>query len=158
MRYNLIREIDISNADGISVSLFVQGCSHHCPQCFNPETWGYDGGKLWTKDIEDNFLKLIDKPYINSVSILGGEPIDQQEELYEVLKKVNKPIWLWSGYLFEEIKHLKLMTVIDILVDGKFEVSKKDHNLKYRGSSNQRVIDVCKSLRQNKTILFEGRK
>ena len=162
MRYAQIREMDITNGKGIACSLFVQGCSHHCKGCFNSETWDFNGGKEWTQDIENKFIELCKRPHIDCVSILGGEPFDQNEHIYCLLKKikleVNKPLYLWSGYEYEylinrDISRGCLMeNLIDYLIDGEFQLDKRDLSLKLRGSSNQRIIDVQESLRQNKVI------
>ena len=162
MKYAQIREMDITNGQGIACSLFVQGCSHHCKGCFNPETWGFNGGKEWTQDIENKFIELCKRPHVDCVSILGGEPFDQDEHIYWLLKKikleVNKPLYLWSGYEYEylinrDISRGCLMeNLIDYLIDGEFQLDKRDLSLKLRGSSNQRIIDVQESLRQNKVI------
>lgn len=151
MRYAKIREMDISNGEGIGVALFTQGCPHHCKNCFNQETWDYDGGKEWTVDVEDSFLKLLDRPFIKRVTFLGGEPMVYPEELVLLCKKIREKrpdikIWLYSGYTYGEISHnkqmCKILDCIDILVDGRFIEELKDVNLKFKGSSNQRIIDV----------------
>ena len=162
MRYNKIRKMDISNGEGVRVSLFTQGCHFHCKDCFNPETWGFNGGEEWTQDIENKFIELCKRPHVDCVSILGGEPFDQDEHIYWLLKKikleVNKPLYLWSGYEYEylinrDISRGCLMeNLIDYLIDGEFQLDKRDLSLKLRGSSNQRIIDVQESLRQNKVI------
>ncbi len=151
MRYAKIREMDISNGEGIGVALFTQGCPHHCKNCFNQETWDYDGGKEWTVDVEDSFLKLLDRPFIKRVTFLGGEPMVYPEELVLLCKKIREKrpdikIWLYSGYTYGEIRlnkqMCKTLDCIDILVDGRFIEGLKDVNLKFKGSSNQRIIDV----------------
>lgn len=162
MKYAQIREMDITNGQGIACSLFVQGCSHHCKGCFNPETWGFNGGKEWTQDIENKFIELCKRPHVDCVSILGGEPFDQDEHIYWLLKKikleVNKPLYLWSGYVYEYLinrdipRDCLMENLIDYLIDGEFQLDKRDLSLKLRGSSNQRIIDVQESLRQNKVI------
>lgn len=180
IRYASIREMDISNGEGIGVALLVQGCpSPHCKNCFNPETWDFNGGEKWTNEVEREFLNLIKRPYITRVSFLGGEPLAEQN-LNDVLKLVdkirllfpNKTIWLYSGYTWEQImcpivtddinperdnlirKRIDIVSQCDILVDGKFVDELKNISLKWRGSSNQRVIDVRKSLKQGKVVLY----
>lgn len=164
MRYAKIRKMDISNGEGVRVSLFVQGCSFHCKNCFNPETWDFNGGKDFTTVEVDKIIKLCNKDYIAGLSILGGEPlhpnnIESVSMLCEYFKfkYPNKTIWLWSGFRYEDIlnreNNYDILNLIDILVDGQFEIDKKDLNLKWRGSSNQRVIDCKKSLLENKIIL-----
>lgn len=164
MRYAKIRKMDISNGEGVRVSLFVQGCSFHCKNCFNPETWDFNGGKDFTTAEVDKIIKLCNKDYIAGLSILGGEPlhpnnIESVSMLCEYFKfkYPNKTIWLWSGFKYEDIltreNNYDIFNYIDVLVDGQFEEDKKDLTLKWRGSSNQRVIDCKKSLLENKIIL-----
>jgi anaerobic ribonucleoside-triphosphate reductase activating protein len=165
MRYASIRELDISNGEGVGVALFVQGCHFHCKNCFNSKAWDFNDGKEWTEEVKNNFLKLIDKPYIKRVSILGGEPLAKENylEVRYLLKELkqkypDKKIWLYTGYTFDVFENYRelLRTIIycDVLVDGQFEEDKKDFTLKFRGSSNQRVIDVQESLKQNKVVLY----
>lgn len=149
MRYANIQKCEISNGLGVGMSLFLQGCHFHCKDCFNPETWDFDGGKEWTPEIEKKFLKLIQRPYIKRVSILGGEPLDQPDEVVELLKKIRevKPeikIWLYSGYTFEAANYqdFEALKYIDVLVDGQFKTDKKDLSLAFRGSSNQRILTI----------------
>lgn len=152
MKYNSIRDMDISNGEGIACSIFFQGCSHHCEGCFNPETWSFDTGKEFTEEIQRKFIDMCKKPYIKCISLLGGEPFDQNPcELYNFLKRlkqeVNKPVYIWTGYLYEEllekdfnIKNIFDEELISVLIDGEFILQKRDLRLKLRGSSNQRVI------------------
>lgn len=148
MRYRSIRKMDIANAEGIACSLFVQGCSHHCDGCFNPETWDFHSGKKWNANIEDQFIELCKDPHIDHISILGGEPFDQDEELYDLLKRikeeVGKPIYVWTGYTCGNLPLLGDKCVcddlIDVLIDGEFIQSERDLNLHLRGSGNQRII------------------
>lgn len=152
MRYAQIRSMDISNGVGIACSLFVQGCSHHCKNCFNPETWDFNAGKEWTKEIEDKFIELCQNKHIDCVSILGGEPFDQDEHIYWFLKRlkheVNKPLYLWTGYKIEYLltrdvpRDCLKENLIDYLIDGEYVDELRDLNLELRGSSNQRIIDV----------------
>ncbi len=163
MRYAQIRKCDVANGAGIRTSLYVQGCSRHCKGCFNPETWDFDGGKPWTEAIEREFLGLIGKPHIAGVTILGGEPLEPQTraDVLELLKKIRKKypkknIWIYSSYLYEELLEEcpEILENMDVLVDGMFVEELKDAKLKFRGSSNQRVIDVQKSLKtQNITMI-----
>ena len=152
VKYNTIRDMDISNGEGIACSIFFQGCSHHCEGCFNPETWSFDTGKEFTEEVQHKFIEMCKKPYIKCISLLGGEPFDQDScELYNFLKRlkqeVNKPVYLWTGYLYEEllekdcnIKNIFDEKLISVLIDGEFILQKRDLMLKLRGSSNQRVI------------------
>ncbi len=144
MRYARIKKMDIANGKGIRVSLFVQGCNFHCKGCFNKETWSFNGGKEWDKEIEDEFIQLCQKPHIRAVSILGGEPLQQDDDLLHLLqrikKEVKKPVSLWTGYKFEEIPEDKKswLEYIDEITDGQFVEDLKDLNLDFRGSSNQK--------------------
>ena len=177
MRYASIRSLDISNGEGVGVSLFVQGCDRHCFNCFNSDTWDFNGGKEWTEEIKDRFMKLIDRPYIKRISILGGEPLAKQniDEVLSLVKEIRisypqKNIWLYTGYSIEDIVNFNsvsqqnfdidnfirnsILTYIDVLVDGEYIDEQRDVSLAYRGSKNQRVIDVQKSLTQEKLILY----
>ena len=161
MRYAQIRNMDISNGEHIGVSLFVQGCRFCCKGCFNKETWDFNGGKEWTQEIENKFFELIDRPYIKRVSILGGEPLadGNKSVVLDLIKKIkdkypNKSIWLYTGYTFEEISSLNNLRYIDVLVDGRYIEKQRDLTLKWCGSRNQRVIDIQKSLKENKIVLY----
>lgn len=157
MNYSKIKWYDISNGPGVRTSLFVSGCTHHCKSCFNKVTWDFNYGEKWTKEIEDEFIEHLKKPEIKGLNILGGEPLQQDKTLLKLLKRVKdevkKPIWLWTGYTIEEILQsndkLKIFIIeqCNVLIEGRFVESKKNLNLKYRGSSNQRVIDIKESLR-----------
>lgn len=179
MRYAQIRSTDISNGEGIGVSLFVQGCPFHCKGCFNSETWDFNGGEQWTTDKLNKFILLAGQPFVKRISILGGEPLCR-ENLSEVLSLVKeirsafpqKNIWLYTGFTWEGIIHpaitddfnperdltmvLRKQVVhnIDILVDGRYEENERDLSLAFRGSRNQRVIDVQASLKQGKVVLY----
>ena len=162
MRYNLIRKMDISNGPGVRVSVFMQGCSFHCKNCFNKETWDFDGGKEFTDDTINEVIKLCSQGHIKGLSILGGEPMHPQNieattKLAKAFKEncPNKNLWVWSGFLFDkDLKDKEVLKYIDVLVDGLYVDEKRDPTLKWRGSSNQRVIDVKKSLQENKTVLY----
>ena len=181
MRYAQIRNMDVSNGVGPGVSLFVQGCDFHCKECFNSETWDFNGGEEWTEEVENKFLKLINRPYIKRVSILGGEPLHSRnvEDVRKLICKIkerfpDKKIWLYTGYTWEESimelgeivedhnmsKFLRSLVIeeCDVLVEGRFDKNKKDLTLKFRGSSNQRIIDVQKTINSNKgeIILWEN--
>ena len=162
MRYNKIRKMDISNGPGIRVSIFMQGCSFHCKDCFNSETWDFKAGKEFNDEVINKVLDLASLPHIVGLSILGGEPMHPNNregtiKLAKAFKKryPNKDIWVWSGYLFDELKDIEGLSYIDTLVDGRFLLEKANPTLKFRGSSNQRIIDVKKSLKENKTVLFD---
>lgn len=161
-----IKPLDIANASGISSSIFFSGCTLKCSGCFNTEAQDFNYGKLYTKDVEDEFLRYLRHPQVKNANILGGEVF--QQDLKTVLnlvkrikEEVKKPIWVWSGYLYENLlkdkAKLEILKYIDILVDGQFVEELKDLNLKYRGSSNQRVIDVQESLNQGKTIFSKNK-
>lgn len=166
MKYAKIRKMDISNGEGVRVSLFVQGCSFHCKNCFNPETWDFNKGKEFTTAEIQKIIELANKDYIAGLSVLGGEPLHNNnvDEVFHIVatfkeKFPNKDIWLWTGFKFEDAikdsKRKSILCNIDVLIDGQFEEDKKDLTLKWRGSSNQRVIDCKKSLAENKVILKE---
>ena len=209
MRYAQIRSMDISNGEGVGVSLFVQGCDRHCFNCFNSETWNFNGGKEWTEETKNKFMELIDRPYIRRISILGGEPLAEHNldsvlslikeirEKYPIFQDPNsenigksrvledenskeirisfpeKTIWLYTGYTLEQLVYSRMpsgvgkekeflnwnrrneiISNIDICVDGEYIDNLKDLTLKFRGSKNQRVIDVKQSLAQNKVVLY----
>lgn len=160
MRYNKIRKMDISNGPGIRVSIFMQGCSFHCKDCFNSETWDFKAGKDFNDEVINKVLDLASLPHIVGLSILGGEPMHPNNrkgtiKLAKAFKKryPNKDIWVWSGYLFDELKDIEGLSYIDTLVDGRFVLEKANPTLKFRGSSNQRVIDVKNSLKAGNVVL-----
>ena len=163
MRYASIRKMDISNGEGIGVALFVQGCNRHCFNCFNPETWDYNGGKEWSCETHNNFMKLVMKPFTQRVSILGGEPLAVENrtavtELLADVKNVHRgsiKTWLWTGYKFEDIRDLETMQYLDYLIDGEYIDNLRDITLKWRGSSNQRLIDVQNSLTMDSIVLYD---
>lgn len=181
MRYAQIRAMDISNGEGVGVSLFVQGCPFHCKNCFNSETWDFNGGKEWTEKTKNKFMELINRPYIKRVSFLGGECLAEQnlDEVLELVKQIRilypeKTIWLYTGFDFDllnskynEYKYTpfaanadewltrwEIISNIDVLVDGEYIDEQKDLTLKFRGSKNQRVINVKETLKQGKVVLY----
>ena len=211
MRYASIRNLDVSNGENIGVSLFTQGCDRkpHCKNCFNPETWDFNGGKEWKKKTKNKFMELIDRPYIKRISILGGEPLAEQnlDDVLSLIKEIRekypisqnpnsenigksrvledenskeirisfpeKTIWLYTGYTWEQLVYSRMpsgvgkekeflnwnrrneiISNIDICIDGEYVDNLKDLTLKWRGSKNQRVIDVKQSLAQNKVVLY----
>lgn len=163
MKYAQIRKYDVANGLGIRTSIFVTGCTHNCFNCFNKEYQDFNFGKLWTEKETKTIIEYLSNDHISGLSILGGEPMQNANDLTFIVKEIkqysNKDIWLWSGYTYEEIlkdkDRIKLLNEIDILVDGRFIESKKDLTLKFRGSSNQRVVDVKKSLSSGTIILFQ---
>lgn len=163
MRYAQIRNMDISNGEKIGIALFTSGCRFYCKNCFNKELWDVKSGNAWSKEVEDNFLTLAKPDYISRISILGGEPfIDENlidlEKLVKRIKETypNKKLWIYSGYTYEELleRAKNILNYVDILVDGRYVDELKDYKLKFRGSSNQRVIDVQNSLKENKVIIY----
>ena len=157
--------IVLSNGPNIRTTLFVSGCTNNCEGCFNKDLQDFNYGNKWTREVENEFIEYVKDTNVKGVNILGGEPMDQihDNDLLNLLKRIKdetkKNIWLWSGYLYENIindkKKFDILSLVDIIVDGKFEIDKRDISLKYRGSSNQRVIDVLESLKRNKIIELE---
>ncbi len=162
MHYNTIRKMDISNGPGVRVSIFMQGCVFHCKNCFNPETWDFNNGKEFNDEVINHVLDLCNQSYIKGLSILGGEPmhpknIEGTTKLAKAFKErfPEKNLWCWSGYSFDELKDKEILKYADVLVDGRYVDDLHNPLLKWRGSSNQRVIDVQKSLKQNKVVLLK---
>lgn len=176
MRYAQIRSLDISNGNGLGIALFVQGCHFHCKDCFNPETWDFNGGNEWNIKTEYEFLQLANKEHIKRISILGGEPLADEnvEDILNLVRKIkynypDKKIWLYTGYCFEEILQDKstptafyrfeVLKSVDILCDGRFVTELKDplnKEVKWVGSTNQRVLDMDKSLRLMRPCRYKG--
>lgn len=193
IRYASIRSMDISNGEGVGVALFVQGCRLHCNNCFNPETWDFSGGKEWTDKVKNKFLELANRPYIKRISILGGEPL-AEENLDGVLNLVNeirlsslqKSIWLYTGYQVKEMcnnyfilfpssannvkekpdneiitesirdkKRNEIISQCTVIIDGQYIDSQRDITLPYRGSKNQRLIDVQQSLQKSEIVIWQ---
>lgn len=197
IRYAQIRSLDLSNGEGVGVALFVQGCHFHCLNCFNPETWDFNGGKEWTEETKEKFLRLVDRPYIKRVSLLGGECLAEEnlDDVLDLVTEINdkyntshdrirlscpkKSIWLYTGYTvyFTESCNKKILSAktneyqldaviptairekileqCDIAVDGIYIETQRDISLPWRGSANQRVIDIRKSLQKSKIILWK---
>ena len=171
MNYATIKNNDIANGPGVRVSLFVSGCTHHCPGCFNEEAWDFDFGVPYTQETIDNILEMLKPAHIKGLTLLGGEPFEPQNqpEILKLLHQVNtlypeKSVWAYSGYLFEDILSGRLgpkeitqeyLQYLDVLVDGPFLIAKKDLSLRFRGSSNQRLIDVKESLKKGNVVLWE---
>lgn len=182
MRYAQIRKMDISNGLGVGASLFIQGCHFHCKNCFNPETWDFNGGKEYTQETKETILKLIEPEYITRFSILGGEPLEPQNsfhlaELINLIKRKRPDIkiWVYTGYTIENLysrcystigedseatptqcRYLRyILNSIDVLVDGQFQEDKKDLTYPFAGSTNQRVINMQESREQNKIVLLD---
>ncbi len=163
MRYNKIRKMDISNGPGVRVSIFMQGCTFHCKDCFNPETHDFNGGNDFNDTVIEQILALCDNSYIEGLSILGGEPlhpanIEGTTRLAKAFKErfPSKNIWVWSGFLYDkDLAGKEILHYIDVLVDGTYVAELHSPKLKWKGSANQRVIDVVKSLKENKLIVVE---
>lgn len=163
MRYADIKKMDIANGISCGIALFVQGCHFHCEGCFNQETWDFNGGKEWTDEIQKYFVDLANPYYIRRVSILGGEPLAPEniDTVYNIVKELRdvygdtKKIWLYTGYTYEEVKDKPIIPYLDVLVDGKFEADKKNLGLAFRGSENQRIIDIPKTLESGEIITIE---
>ena len=169
MNYATIKNCDIANGPGVRVSLFVSGCTHRCPGCFNEVAWDFDYGEPFTQETIDYLLSLLKPDYIQGLTLLGGEPFEpqNQEALVELLRQVkkaypDKSVWAFSGYLFEkDILSGRLgdtaeyLSYLDVLVDGPFIEAKKNLSLRFRGSGNQRLIDVPESLKTGETVLWQ---
>lgn len=166
MKYSQIRSIDISDGPGVRVGIYTQGCPFHCEGCWNEDTWDFNGGREIDDEVITEILSAASKEYICGISILGGEPlihdnIDTLKQIVRLLKVIDasKTVWIWTGYLYENLdsKQMSLLKLCDVLVDGQFEEEKKDLNLKYRGSSNQRVIDLKKTIKSGKIVEWENK-
>ena len=163
MRYNKIRKMDIADGPGVRASIFMQGCEFHCKNCFNQETWDFEGGKEFTDDTIKEVLELCEPEHIKGLSILGGEPmhpnnIEGTTKLAKAFKQKfpNKTIWTWSGFLFDKwIYDKEVAKYLDVVVDGQYVDELRNPTLRWKGSSNQRVIDVQKSLKDGKVVLLE---
>ena len=173
MKYSEIKYFDIANGPGIRTSLFVSGCTHHCKGCFNEMTWDFNAGLEYTTEVEGEIISSLSPSFIAGLTLLGGEPMEvrNQEGIVGLVKKIknempDKTIWLFSGYTFEELLDkdnkrchgeytMDILENTDVLVDGKFVLELKNQGLKFRGSSNQRIIDMKRSLDENKVVLTE---
>lgn len=172
MNYATIKPVDVANGPGVRVSLFVSGCTHYCEGCFNAEAWDFSYGQLFTEETQEELLKLLDHDYIEGLTLLGGEPMEpqNQEGLLPFIKKVRekfpkKSIWCFTGYDFEKDILADMMVssqvtrelvpMFDVMVDGEFVASKRNLRLKFRGSENQRILDVEKSLESKAAVWME---
>ena len=170
MNYGEIKNCDIANGEGVRVTLFVSGCTNRCEGCFQPQTWDFEYGQPFTKEMEEYLIKLLEPDYINGLTLLGGEPFEpcNQRSLLPFVRRVKeiypkKDIWAFSGFTFEELtsegSHPRcevteqLLGYVDVLVDGRFEIEKKNIRLRFRGSENQRILDVPVSLKQGCAVL-----
>ncbi len=172
MYFSEIKECDIANGPGVRVTVFVSGCTHHCNGCFNEMTWDFQYGREFTKEDMEKIIKLLEPSYIAGLTLLGGEPMEfvNQQGLLPLLRRVkeqypDKTIWCYTGYLYdrdilddfcgkwEETR--ELLSYLDVIVDGEFVEAQKDISLRFRGSSNQRIIDVKKSQEMGRTVMWE---
>ena len=172
MHYGNIKYTDVANGEGVRTSLFVSGCTHHCKNCFNKEAWDFCYGKEFTKEVEDEILKSLEPSYIKGITLLGGEPMEKENQrvLLPFIKRIrekfgtSKTIWCYTGYIYEKDLIMEsrarceatdeILENIDVLVDGPFIEALKDISLKFRGSSNQRIIDVKKTLDNKDVVLY----
>lgn len=172
MKYAAIKNCDVANGPGVRVSVFVSGCNHHCKGCFNEKAWDFNYGNDFSDETIDEVIKDLDKEYISGLTLLGGEPLERENQkgLVKLIRRVkeelpNKTIWCYTGFDYEKDvmgrmysqwpETKEIMDSIDVLVDGKFELEKRNLNLQFRGSENQRLIDVKKSKAENKIIWTE---
>ena len=162
MRYNRIRKMDISNGPGIRVSIFMQGCEFHCKDCFNPETWDFKCGEEFTDETIEKVLDLCNQDHVVGLTILGGEPmhpvnIEGTTKLAKEFKKrfPKKSLWVWTGFLYEGIKDKEVFDYIDVLVDGQFKTELFSPKLRWKGSSNQRVIDIKETIKKGKIVEYK---
>lgn len=160
MKYHNITHDDMLNGDGLRVVLWVSGCNHHCKECQNPITWNPNIGVNFDSNAKEEIFTELDKDYISGITFSGGDPLHPAnvDEITKFAKEIkekypNKTIWLYTGSTWDEIKHLEIIPFLDVLVDGEFEIDKRDVTLYWKGSSNQKVIDVKESLRLNKIVL-----
>lgn len=175
MNYATIKKYDVANGPGVRVSLFVSGCTHHCPGCFNPETWDFNYGNPFDSEVINEILEALEPSYIRGFTLLGGEPFEyrNQQGVLPLLKEIkarfpNKDIWCFTGYDLEKDilsdmtkkwpETIEMLSYIDVLVDGEFVEAKKNLSLRFRGSSNQRLIKVQESLKENRVILWDDSK
>lgn len=172
MNYGAVKKTDIANGTGVRVSLFVSGCTHHCRGCFQPETWDFSYGEPYTQETEQEIIEALNHDYIKGLTLLGGEPfeLENQRELLHLLRRVRetlpqKDVWCYTGYTYEddllrdgrascEVTE-EMLSMIDVLVDGEFHEAEKNISLRFRGSENQRLIDLRETRKQDKIILLE---
>ena len=175
MHYGAIKKCDVANGEGIRTTLFVSGCRNRCKNCFQPETWDFEYGKPFTKEIAEEIFESLENPAVRGVTVLGGEPMEPENQiaLLPFLKELksrypNKNVWLYTGNLYEELtgelgehyKHLditaELLSYVDILVDGRFVEEEKRLGLRFRGSANQRIIDMNKTRAVGHPVIWDG--
>lgn len=171
MNYGAIKKCDIANGVGVRTVLFVSGCTHHCKGCFQPETWNFDYGEKYTKETEDEIIESLKPDYVDGITLLGGEPFEpeNQRELVKLLRRIKKElpkktVWSFSGYTYEELTGdsravcevtNEMLSMLDVLVDGEFIEAKRNISLRFRGSENQRLIDMNKTRKEGKIVLWD---
>lgn len=171
MNYGAIKKCDIANGVGVRTVLFVSGCTHHCKGCFQPETWSFDYGERYTKETEDEIIESLKPDYVDGITLLGGEPFEpeNQRELVKLLRRIKKElpkktVWSFSGYTYEELTGdsravcevtNEMLSMLDVLVDGEFIEAKRNISLRFRGSENQRLIDMNKTRKAGKIVLWD---
>lgn len=171
MNYGAIKKCDIANGVGVRTVLFVSGCTHHCKGCFQPETWNFDYGERYTKETEDEIIESLRPDYVDGITLLGGEPFEpeNQRELVKLLRRIKKAlpqktVWSFSGYTYEELTGdsravcevtNEMLSMLDVLVDGEFVEAKRNISLRFRGSENQRLIDMNKTRKEGKIVLWD---
>ena len=171
MNYGAIKKCDIANGVGVRTVFFVSGCTHHCKGCFQPETWNFDYGERYTKETEDEIIESLRPDYVDGITLLGGEPFEpeNQRELVKLLRRIKKElpqktVWSFSGYTYEELTGdsravcevtNEMLSMLDVLVDGEFVEAKRNISLRFRGSENQRLIDMNKTRKEGKIVLWD---
>lgn len=171
MNYGAIKKCDIANGVGVRTVLFVSGCTHHCKGCFQPETWNFDYGERYTKETEDEIIESLRPDYVDGITLLGGEPFEpeNQRELVKLLRRIKKElpqktVWSFSGYTYEELTGdsravcevtNEMLSMLDVLVDGEFVEAKRNISLRFRGSENQRLVDMNKTRKEGKIVLWD---
>lgn len=171
MNYGAIKKCDIANGVGVRTVLFVSGCTHHCKGCFQPETWNFDYGERYTKETEDEIIESLRADYVDGITLLGGEPFEpeNQRELVKLLRRIKKElpqktVWSFSGYTYEELTGdsravcevtNEMLSMLDVLVDGEFVEAKRNISLRFRGSENQRLIDMNQTRKEGKIVLWD---
>lgn len=171
MNYGAIKKCDIANGVGVRTVLFVSGCTHHCKGCFQPETWNFDYGERYTKETEDEIIESLRPDYVDGITLLGGEPFEpeNQRELVKLLRRIKKDlpqktVWSFSGFTYEELTGdsravcevtNEMLSMLDVLVDGEFVEAKRNISLRFRGSENQRLIDMNKTRKEGKIVLWD---
>ena len=171
MNYGAIKKCDIANGVGVRTVLFVSGCTHHCKGCVQPETWNFDYGERYTKETEDEIIESLRPDYVDGITLLGGEPFEpeNQRELVKLLRRIKKElpqktVWSFSGYTYEELTGdsravcevtNEMLSMLDVLVDGEFVEAKRNISLRFRGSENQRLIDMNKTRKEGKIVLWD---